>query len=825
MHFIHRVESIGQDLRYAVRALRRTAGFTTIAVVSLALGIGANTSIFQLLDAVRLRNLPVDRPEELAEVRIVGGNGGMGLNPGRYGGLTRPIWEEIRREHPAFQGVFAWDLNQGTVGQGSELRRVNRLRVSGEFFQVLGIRPWRGRLILPEDERATCPTSVAVVSHAYWQHAMGGLALGSDTTLIVNGEPKQVVGVTPPTFFGPAVGDSFDLAVPYCRPNELRRDVFDVTVMGRLQPGWTLERASAQLETASPGILEATALTGYSARTIEAYKRFRLAAYPASSGVSWLRSTYDASLWLLLALTGLVLLIACTNLANLILARSSTREREVAVREALGASRGRLLQQLIAESALLAAIGGTLAIGLAQLLSRALVRSISTESAAVTLPMTADWRVPLFAGSVAVVTCMVFGLAPALKATAVAPAAAMKADGRGLTSSRERLSMQRLLVVTQVAVSLVLLVGALLFVRSFRNLTTLDPGLRQDGIIVAFLGFLPNEGGRERHEAFQRQLLADVRAMPGVLAAATTTNVPLLGSSWEHGIRVGAVGGSSKFTWVSPGYFSMMGMSLVDGRDFEQTDTGSSRRVAVVNQTFVRRFLGNANPIGRTVRTSPEPGYPATDYEIAGVVADTKYSDLRGAIPPMTFAPASQFPGLGPWATLMIHTEVAPPAAIAAIRRAIAAKYPDSVMEFRIFRTQISDRLVRERLMAMLSGFFGLLAALLAMVGLYGVTSYLVSRRRTEIGIRLALGARPGQVLTMVMREAARLIIIGSLIGVALALVAGRGASPLLFGLMPYDPVTLVAACVLLAGVAACASFLPALRAAKLDPMIALRHE
>jgi predicted permease len=654
---------------------------------------------------------------------------------------------------------------------------------------------------------------------------MGGREPGADSKLFVNGELHEVIGVTPPAFFGLAVGETFDIARPFCQPKELQLNVFDLSVMGRLRPGWTVERATAQLNAISPGIFAVTALTGYSARTIERYKSFRLAAYPASGGVSQLRKMYDSSLWLLLGITGLVLLIACANLANLMLARASLREREIAVRLALGASRARLLRQLLAESGLLAATGAVLGIGLAQLLSRVLVWSLSTESSSVSLPMTTDWRVLLFAVVAAVLTCAVFGVVPALRATNAEPVTAMKQAGRGITGGRERFSMQRLLVVTQIAVSLVLLFGALLFVRSFRNLMTFDPGMREDGITIAFVGFHESHVAAERHEEFQRILLDEVRSVPGVLGAATTTNVPLMGSSWGHGIRIGSTEGSSKFTWVSPGYFQTMGISLLMGRDFNQNDTRTSQHVAVVNQTFVRQFAGGGNPIGQTLRTSPEPDYPSTVYEIVGVIQDTQYDDLRGETPAMAFAPASQFPRPGPWAVMMIHSNVAPAAATAGIKHRIAEKHPEIVTEFMNFQTRIRDGLVRERLMAMLSGFFGALAGLLAMVGLYGVISYVVTRRRNEIGIRMALGAYRGQVVAMVMREAGRLLFVGILAGTLLSLVVGRGASSLLFGLKSYDPLALAGAGALLAVIAALASFLPARRASRLDPMVALRYE
>jgi predicted permease len=825
MNSIGWLESIWQDLRFGARLLRLSPGFAFVAIVSLALGIGANTAIFQLLNAVRLRSLPVQNPQELAEVRIVGGNHGMGINPGPYAQLTQPVWQLIREQQQGFSAVFAWKTDDLRVGQGNELRRANGIRASGEFFLVLGIQPWRGRIILPEDEAGSCPSSRAVVSYSYWQREMGGRELGADTKLFVNGELHEVIGVTPPAFFGLAVGETFDIARPFCQPKELQLNVFDVSVMGRLRPGWTVERATAQLDAISSGIFAATALTGYSAPTIERYKSFRLAAHPASGGVSQLRKTYDSSLWLLLGITGLVLLIACANLANLMLARASLREREIAVRLALGASRSRLLRQLLAESGLLAATGAILGIGLAQFFSRVLVWSLSTESSAVNLPVTTDWRVLLFAVVAAVLTCAVFGVVPAMRATNAQPVTAMKQAGRGIKGGRERFSMQRLLVATQIAVSLVLLFGALLFVRSFRNLMTFDPGMREDGITIAFFGFHESHVAAERHEEFQRILLDEVRSVPGVLGAATTTNVPLMGSSWGHGIRIGSTEGASKFTWVSSGYFQTMGISLFMGRDFNQNDTRTSQHVAVVNQTFVRQFAGGANPIGQTLRTSPEPDYPSTVYEIVGVIKDTQYNDLRGETPAMAFAPASQFPRPGPWAVMMIHSNVAPAAATAGIKHRIAEKHPEIVVEFMNFQTRIRDGLVRERLMAMLSGFFGALAGLLAMVGLYGVISYIVTRRRNEIGIRMALGAYRGQVVAMVMREAGRLLFVGILAGTALSLVVGRGASSLLFGLKSYDPLALAGAGALLAVIAALASFLPARRASKLNPMLALRYE
>jgi predicted permease len=815
---------VARDLRYGARQLLANPAFTLVAILSLALGIGANTAIFQLLNAVRLRSLPVKAANELVEIKIVGGNGGMGLVDS-YDDLTRPIFEELRRSHPAFSGVLAWSPDgRIPIGEGSDLQFVNGITVSGEFFGVLGVEPWRGRLISPDDEHA-CPESVAVLGYDFWKSRLGGREIDANTTLVINGQRRQIIGVTPPSFFGLEVGDRFDVAVPFCRPRQLARNVFDVSVFGRLQPGWTSAAASAQLAAASPAIMAATEITGYDPSSVQAYRNFHLGAYSAASGISDLRKTYDRSLWLLLAITGLVLLIACSNLANLMLARAGAREREMAVRMALGAPRVRLLRQLLVESSLLAAIGATLGVGLAELLSRALLLALSTEGNPVSLVTGTDWRVLLFTAAVAGLTCIVFGLVPSLRASGVDPVAAINAGGRAMTAGRERFSIQRAMGVTQIAVSLVLVVGALLFVRSFHNLMTFDPGMREEGIAVAYVEFRKSNITRERILQFQRELLDEIRSAPGVLSAATTTHVPLVGGSWTHIVTIGNAEGSPRFAWVSPGYFQTMGIPIVSGRDFLPTDTGSSQHVAIVNQAFVRSLLNGANPIGLTLRTHPEPDFPATDYQIVGVIPDTKYNDLRGETPPMTFAPQSQFPNPEPFTAIMIRTATPPSAAINVLKRALAEKHPEIVATFGVFQQQVRDGLVRERLMAMLSGFFGALAALLGMVGLYGVISYIVGSRRNEIGIRLALGASRGQVVGMVMREAGLLLLVGVVFGTALSLVAARAAESLLFGLKPYDALTLVAAAGLLAAIGAIGSFMPAHRASKLDPMAALRCE
>lgn len=810
-----------QDLRYAMRQLRLNPGFAMVAVLCLALGIGANTAIFQLLDAVRLRSLPIAKPGEFAELQIVGGYQGFGVTNGAYGRLTRPIWEEIREHHEPFTGVFAWSEQELRVGQGSDSHPVRGLGVSGEFFSVLGIHPWRGRLLIPDDE-GSCTISRVVVSYPYWRSQMAGRELNANNGVTLEGHPVEVVGVAAPGFFGMAVGENFDIAFPMCRPKELRAEVFDLSIMGRLRPGWTLARASAQLGAASPGIFEATAPAGYTTQAVQRFKDFKLGAYAAGEGVSRLRDEYDSSLWLLLSITGLVLLIACANLANLMLARASGHEREIAVRMALGASRSRLLRQSLAESGLLATVGTLLGIGLAQLLSRVLIWSLSTQGNPIDLSTGTDWRVLFFAASVAASTCIIFGIAPALRSFRAEPVGAMKSGGRGMTGSRERFSLQRLLVVTQISVSLVLLVGALLFVRSFRNLMTVDPGMRESGITIAFAGFADSQVPPERYEGFKRELLDEVRSVPGVIDAASTTNVPLLGGSWTHQIHIGSSDGWSKFAWVSPDYFKSMGISLESGRSFTDNDTVVSPRVAVVNRAFVKEFLGGVNPIGQVLRTSPEPQYPSTVYEIVGVVPDTKYACLACGIPPQTFAPASQLPNQGPWTSIVIHSDTSP---ATAIKRMIAEKHPEVVIQTSDFQQDIRDGMVRQRLLAMLSGIFGLLAALLAMVGLYGVISYMVARRRSEIGIRVALGAARGQVVGMVMREAGLLLLPGVVVGVALSLLAGRGASSLLFGLKSYDPLTLFASAALLIVISALASFLPARRASKVDPMVALRYE
>jgi predicted permease len=810
------------DVRYAVRTLLKTPAFTLVAVLTLALGIGANTAIFQLIDALALRPLPVPHADQLVEVRIAGGNGGFGVNPDAYSQLTQPIWQEVRGHEQALTGLFAWGPRDARVGERSGLQRVNGIAVSGEYFSTLGVEPHRGRLIQPADEQSACPARVAVVSYDFWQYRMGGRDIDASTQLRLNLELVDVVGVAPPGFFGVAVGDPFDIALPLCQATQPRRELFDVAVMGRLRPGWTIERASAHLDALSGGVFEAGAPSGYSAESIARFKRFRLAAYPVATGVSALRTRYEESLTFLFAMTALILLIACANLANLLLARASARDREVAVRVAIGASRTALVRQFVAESMVLAAAGAALAVVIARSLSYGLLSAIATGGRGPSLALSTDWRVLLFATLVASATCLAFGLAPVIRAVRIHPISAMKSGGRG-SIGRSHLSLQRLIVAMQVAMAVVMLVAALLFVGSFRNLMTVDTGMRQHDIALAFVAF-PESIGRARYDDFRRELLAEIASVQGVVNAAATSNTPLLGGSWSHRITVGAVEQSAQFTWVSPGYFDTMGIPIVRGRSFSLRDTRSSPRVAVVNETFVKRFAGGADPLGQTLRTGEEPRYPSTVYEIVGVIPDTQYNDLRGERRPMIFAPDTQHPSPGPSAAIMIYADVAPEIAISRVGAHIAGRYPGAIAEFSIFESRIRDGLVRERLLALLAGFFAALAIVLTIVGLYGMLSYVVAERRPEIGVRVALGARRKDVFGLVMAESGRLVLAGIAAGGVLSLVAGRSVSSLLFGMEPADPVLLLTAAILLGGIAAVASLLPARRASRVDPAELLRE-
>jgi putative ABC transport system permease protein len=837
MNSIGFIETFWKDLRHGARMLRRNPGFAIIAIASLALGIGANTTIFQLLDAVRLRALPVKDPQRLATVHIANREWSSGSFSGSYPQLTNPLWEQLRDHQQAFSSIAAWSDMGFNLSRGGEVRWARGLMVSGEFFHALGVAPMLGRVFQASDDQRGCAAPGVVISHAFWQREFGGDRSVVGGPLTLEGHPFEVIGVTPASFFGVEVGSRFDAAIPLCGEPLVRagpsyldgRHEWWLAAIGRLKPGWSLAQATAHLGAISPGLFEATMPTGYGA-DMKDYLSLKLGAFPAAKGFTSINGGSADPLTILMVTTGLVLLIACANLANLMLARASAREREIAVRLAIGASRGRLIRQLLSESLLLASIGTLLGAMLAPGFSRILISLFVSGDNELFFDLTPDWRVFAFTGGLAILTSILFGLTPALRATRTEPGAAMKSGGRSMTTGRESFGLRRLLVVSQVALSLVLLVGALLFLRSFRNLLTLDPGFRQDGILVASLDPRRLDLPKERRFALRHEIIQRLRAISGVDAAADASVIPVSGSSWTMGIQVTGAApgqkGSSRFDWIGSQFFKTLGIPLLAGRAFDDRDSTNSPPVAIVNETFARRLLGAANPIGKTFRSVAEPGYPETEYQVVGVVKDTRYRNLRESQQAICYVPSSQYPlGGGPFAQILIRSKLPTPDLTAAVKSAIGEISPAIFIQFQVFQTMIRDGLVEDRAMATLSGFFGFLAASLAIIGLYGVMSYLVTRRRSEIGIRMALGANSADVSRMILREAGVLLGIGLGVGTALSLAASTAASSLLFGLNPRDPATLAAAVLALAVAALAASYVPARRAARMDPMLALRDE
>jgi putative ABC transport system permease protein len=674
-----------------------------------------------------------------------------------------------------------------------------------------------------------------VLSYAFWQREFRGRpdVLGSKLTL--NGHPFQVIGVAPATFYGLEVGQNFDVALPICsqpvfstnlsRPSLMESPTaWWLAAIGRLKPGWNLERASAQLDAISPGIFATTLPSEFDAVAKKDYLSFHLGALSAATGVSGLRKDYEYPLWVLLVLSGLVLLIACANLANLMLARASSRQREMALRLTLGASRSRLIRQLLAESLLLAVVGTATGVALAQILSRALVAFLSSQEQPIFVELTPDWRVLGFAVCLAILTCILFGLTPAIQASRTEPGIAMKASARGATAGRGRFAIRRALVVSQVAFSLVLLMAALLFVRSFRNIVTLNAGFQQDHVLVADFEFSQLKLAPASQMAFKRELLSAVQAIPGVNSAAEILMVPMSHSGWDDNIDIpdGAQRQDVTLNRVSPGYFQTMETPLLVGRDFDQTDTPGSPRTVIVNEAFARKFYGGANPVGKVFHDS---GAPEKTYRVVGMAKDSKFYDLRENPVPTVYVSFTQANGPEQHSTLMIRSDESLLALISSINRTANKINPSMVLTFRVFKKQIREGLLRESLMATLSGFFGVLATVLAVIGLYGVISYMVIQRRNEIGVRIALGANRGNILRMVVQDAAILLGIGLVVGAGLTMAAGTTAASMLYGLKPSDPLTLTAAIAGIVAVGLAASFLPAQRAAKLHPMAALREE
>jgi predicted permease len=819
------------SFRNAMRSMRTSPLVNLVVILSLALGIGANAAMFSIVDALVLRALPVRHADRLAMLFD---------DVSKASFWSHPIWESIQQRPDLSDGAFVFSGFRANLATSGEVDPADGLYASGRMFEVMGVDALVGRTFSQADDvpGGGPDGPVAVISHGFWERRFAGSRDVIGQRITLDGAAFTIVGITGPRFFGPEVGRRFDVAVPFHAEPHIRagRTNFGshsswLQVMFRLAPGQTPAQATAAFRAAQPRIVEETRPTGRRPDEVARYLANPLTIRPGAT-VMGIRDQYQGPLFALMAIVGLTLLIACGNIANLLLARATARRHEFSVRSALGASAGRLAGQLFAESALLSAIGAALGIVVAFLGSRFLVTQLAMTTNRVFnrvfIDVGIDWRVLAFTAAIGIATALLFGVAPALRSARVAPIDAMKEQGRGTSSARGGFAGS--LVMVQVAMSLVLLVGAGLFVRTFTTLSNRDLGLDRDGVAVIDIGSDRAGVDSAGRLVMYERIVESVRALPQVSVAALASITPVSGSnSTRRMLRVGQppLAEADRRVWVnvvSPGWFETMGTRFVTGRDFDDRDRFGAPRAVIVNEAYVRRHFGDENPIGQLIVEEPASFANPAPLEIVGVVQDAVYRSVREPVPATMYWPVSQQARPPVVMSLMVRLRTGAIASISrAASEAIVGVNQNLTTSVRPFSDIVDAALSQERLVARLSGFFGVLALILAALGLYGVTSYSVTRRHTELGIRMALGTAPRQIAGLVLATVARLVVLGIVIGIVVSWWSVRFVQGLLYALEPRDVPTLVGASTLLVAVAFLAAWLPAWRASRIDPAQVLR--
>ena len=830
------MNAIWRDIRHASRALRKNPAFVLIVVLTLGLGIGANTAIFSLMDQVLLRSLPIRDPGSLVLLDGPGAFMGRTFNNKTF---SYPMYKDFRdRGGDVFSGAIARFPTSMTVVWRGQSERANGELVSGNYFEVLGVRPAIGRVFNAADDQTPGGHPIALLSYGYWMRRFGGDPGVVNQTITVNGHPLTIVGVTAQGFTGLQVGQGCDVMTPMMMKAQMTPTWNDLdnrrsrwlNVFARLKPGVSRTQADAAMNVIYRQInaQEIQSIPNPSPAFRQRFTSKHLDVLPGARGLSDLRTQFSTPLIVLMSMVGLVLLIACANVANLMLARTTARQKEIALRLALGAGRARIVRQHLVESSLLAMAGAVLGLLLATWTGGLLLAALPGDQASSNLSADPDLRVALFALALGMLTAVTFGVVPALAATRATVTSALKEEAGAVAGGGRQARLRRLLVVGQVAMSMLLLAGAGLFARSLYNLKSIDPGFQVEHLIAfsvdPSLSGYDSAGAVSLYERMQNEL----SAVPGVRNVSMSEIGTLSGNDWSMTIRVEGYQAKEgedlnpSVDGVGPRYFATMGIPVLAGREFTDGDTKGAPKVAIVNETMAKYFFGKDNPIGRRFGIGRSS---ATDIEIVGVVKDVRSLQLRNQAPRFVYLPYRQDESLTQL-TFYARSAQDGPTAAAAVRQAVQRLDPNlPIFDLKSMEVQLDESLFIERMVAVLSVAFGGLATLLAALGLYGVMSYAVARRTREIGIRMALGAERSRVLWLVLREVAVLAVSGIVGGLFFAIWLTRQVQSQLFGLSPTDPVTIGAAMVLLAAIALVAGYVPARRATAIDPMTALRSE